>query len=138
MVIPKTKTSPAKYQVKFNDRVRTEKILLEPVRHIKSYGKQSLRTDSMTLLTYIKEKTLAVSWFFGLLAEVFADLSKQTCSQGRLIFGNLDSCKTRLFEKCSNLASFYRNPNIKLGCLRTSHGYQYPCRGSISLFEFQG
>ena len=39
MVIPKTKTSLAKYSVKFNDRVRTEIILLEPVRHIKSYGK---------------------------------------------------------------------------------------------------
>ena len=38
-------------------------------------------------------------------------IPKQTCSRGVLIFCNPDSCKTRLFERCSNLASFYRNPD---------------------------
>ena len=58
----------------------------------------------------------AASICFDFFLQSFFSLSlmripKQICSRGGLIFGNPYSCKTRLFEKCNNLALFYRSPD---------------------------
>ena len=65
------------------------------------------------LFRFQSQKNVLQSDFFlqSFCSLSFMRIPKQTCSQGGLIFGNPDSCKTRLLEKCSNLASFYRNPD---------------------------
>ena len=76
---------------------------------------------------------------FWFIATIFFSLSsmacripkKKSCFRSGLIFGNPSSCKTSLFEMCSNLASESRlNRSLKRRHLVDKHGKNYSVSSS--------